>query len=127
MAGPSESPIRPVLRLTSFVAGVVFVIVLLQLMLNAPARRPYVACWPVYLTAKFFSVTLVKVIFHKEHIFVLENVGRTERLYGSCVDMASKIPGFSGPETADGPFARLLPESSPNAEPVNNGDQSSGQ
>lgn len=94
MAAPSQSPIRPVLRLVGFFAGVMLLVVIAQIVLNPPERRPDVACWPLYLTGKFFSVTLVRVLLPDEHLFVLENLIRCERFHGWCVGKASMIPGF---------------------------------
>lgn len=94
MPAPTQSPISPALRLAKFTLIVLVVVVVLQLVLNPAHRRPYVACWPVYMGCKFFSVTVVRQLFPGEHAFALENLRRCERAHASCVSVTSKIPGF---------------------------------
>lgn len=119
MASPSQSPIRPVLRLVGFFCGVMAVVVAAQLVLNPPEKRPYVLCWPIYLSAKFMSVTVVKALFPQEHIFALENLMRCERMYNGCTGMAAKIPGFKDSAPFDGQVERLFnrEEPTPTAQP----------
>lgn len=75
-------------------ALVLLIVLLGQLYLNEPTRRPTILCYPLYKLHGLVWITVVEFFVPRDDMLVITHIQDNEAFYFGCKDYAAKLPYF---------------------------------
>jgi len=84
----------PLLRTIRLFFVVCAALIIIQLLLNPPNRRPEVMCWPLYKLGYTVTVDGLNIIDPYDTTGSVRNALYAERFFTWCKANVAKVPGF---------------------------------